>query len=189
AGLIERHGKVWLGELRPYCRSWRFVKGMTHITLQARRFLSDRFAAQAEAWFAAAWVQTVRLEKVTLLIGALAAAPHLAAVTALDLDGTDLVDEELLRLAHSWYLERLTHLNLANNRLTDAGVRRLVRSPYLGRLTWLDLRNNSLTTAGVKALLDSPLAERLTWLDLQGNPHGFRLKTTMPSGGSVRLSR
>lgn len=168
---INQYQNVWLGPLRALCQSWRFERGLTTITLEARRLLGRKFAAHGKELLDNAWVQRVRLVDVTAsLLASLSEAPVLALLRQLDLDGANLDDANGRLLARSPYLANLTHLDLANNQLSDRSLLALVESPHLGKLTWLDLRNNRITSRGLWALLTSPLSNRLGWLDLHGNP-------------------
>src|SRR5258708_6482639 len=58
--LLARHGEDWLGALRPFCRSWRFERGLARGTIDARRFVGKRVAAQAGALPRAAPVAEMR---------------------------------------------------------------------------------------------------------------------------------
>jgi uncharacterized protein (TIGR02996 family) len=169
--LLAAHSASWMGDLAGFCRSWRFERGFAHVTMQARRFVTKRFAAAGPDLLRQAWAESVRLENAGPHVAALAGAAQLEAVSALDLGGNGLDDDAARALALSPHLGWLTHLSLANNRLTGVGVAALAESPHLGRLTGLDLRNNALgknASAAVRRLLDSPLGQRLRRLDLHG---------------------
>jgi uncharacterized protein (TIGR02996 family) len=100
-------------------------------------------------------------------VRALAACPHLAGLTHLDLEHAGLTAAGASILASSPYLAGLTALNLQDNdRLGDDGVTALVASPHLTRLTYLNLRRTHLTDAGLASLARSPLASRLRVLDV-----------------------
>jgi uncharacterized protein (TIGR02996 family) len=99
----------------------------------------------------------------------LAASPHLAKLTTLDLRKNTLGGEGVQILANSPYLGSLTHLDLSSNNLRDAGARSIAESPYLTRLTVLDLAGNDIGGPGLKALAASGNLSRLATLDLAGN--------------------
>jgi uncharacterized protein (TIGR02996 family) len=193
--LIEQHQDAWLGGLRTYCRAYRFERGLVQAALQARRLIGVRFAAAAAGLLRSAWVETIRLEGAARHLPALAAAPHLAAVRALDLGGSELDDKGLSVLLSSPHLAGLRRLDLDNNRVTDAGFRALLASPHLGRITRLDLRNNQLTAASVEALWGTTPPECLTWVDLHGNGltavalHSLDAWRRQRGGGASRLPR
>jgi uncharacterized protein (TIGR02996 family) len=163
--LLADHAREWRGPLHGLCQESHFERGLAHLTLTAGRFLGRTMTRKAAGQLGPAWVRTVRLEDVGKHLSAVARAPHLGAVVALDLAGNALDDDALETLLESPNLGRLAWLDLRCNRLTDAAVRTLVRAA-LPRLAWLDLRNNGLTDVGMRALLGSPLGGRLAGLEL-----------------------
>ena len=46
AELLAAHGDAWMGELAAFCRSWRFERGFARVTMEARRFVTQRFRAE-----------------------------------------------------------------------------------------------------------------------------------------------
>ncbi len=105
--------------------------------------------------------------------GALAASPHAAGLTSLDLSGNpNLALMAAKALADSPYLSRLRALDLSGCRVNGKGVAALLGSPRLAGLSDLFLSNNALAPADVAAL--SPLAglARLGALDLSRNALG-----------------
>jgi uncharacterized protein (TIGR02996 family) len=179
--VIAGHSREWLGPLHDLCDDCHSERGLAHLTFNARCFAGRSFAAGASEWLrrlvgqpsaapASDWlsrtlVRTVRLTEVRKHLSAVARAPHLGAVTALDLSDNDLDDKGLRTLLSSQHLDRLAGLDLRGNRLTDAAVRALVaKAPP--RLARLDLRTSALTADCMRALLHSPLGGRLKGLEL-----------------------
>jgi uncharacterized protein (TIGR02996 family) len=170
--LLDAHGTAWRAELPGWARKGcvfrrGFVEQVTATVAQ--------FVKQAHLL----WRQTpafhVRLKRAFGHADALAASPHLARVTALDL-GADryrnlIGDEGVRALASSPHLARLTALDLAFNGVTAAGARALAQSPYLTRLTTLKLSGhhdyssyNRVGSEGARALAASPHLARLSAL-------------------------
>jgi uncharacterized protein (TIGR02996 family) len=159
----------WPTLLRQRCRDWRVEAGLATVTMDARSFVVKRFATQAETCLRQAWVRGLRLQQTTAQVDALARAPHLAAVTSLDLSSNGLDDAALQELLASPYLGGLRELDLSNNALSDRTLPLLVQAPWFRRLTALSLRNNALTCRGARVLLDATPGTALRRLSLQGN--------------------
>jgi hypothetical protein len=68
------------------------------------------------------------------------------------LRGNRLRDGFVRALAASPHVAGLTSLNLSDNSIGDEGARALASSPHLSRLTYLDVHDNGIT-AEVRALL------------------------------------
>jgi uncharacterized protein (TIGR02996 family) len=95
----------------------------------------------------------------------------LPELTALDLGGNGLSDEDAALLAASPLSARLRALELANNDLSDAGVAALT-GVGLGQLRSLGLAWNAVGAPGVRALTGSRLWPGLVELDLSYTPVG-----------------
>src|SRR5262245_19339247 len=49
--LLDRHAVKWLGPLRGLCESWRFHRGLMHVTMHASHLLNlDAAAVLRRAW-------------------------------------------------------------------------------------------------------------------------------------------
>jgi uncharacterized protein (TIGR02996 family) len=147
---------------------------------------------------------------------ALADAPTLPRLTALDLYGCGLTSAAVGTLAASGHLGRLTDLVLGDNfqigdagaealagphtRLTrlerlhlsfagigDAGARALAASPALTNLRALDLGYNAIGADGARALADSPHLRSLKRLGLCGNPLGRRTRQALAARLAGRI--
>jgi len=167
--LLEAHRDDWLGPLAQHCSAVQFERGLSRVTLTARRFGAPRFAGQAGELFERAWVEGVRLEGEGQQLARTAASPALAEVVNLDLSGNALDDTAVIELLSSPHLRPLRRLELANNHLTDSTMKWLVGSPLADQLTGLGLRSNRLSGEAVELLFRSPLGQRLRQLELQGN--------------------
>ena len=108
-------------------------------------------------------------------VAALAASPHLAKLTSLNLLNltyNGIGPDGVRTLAASPHLSNLTSLDLAYNGIRDAGVRALAASPHLSNLVSLNLKFNDIGTAGARALAASQHLGRLTHLNLLYNAIG-----------------
>jgi uncharacterized protein (TIGR02996 family) len=103
---------------------------------------------------------------------ALARSRHLTSLGGLYLWGTGIGDAGLGALAGSRGLAGLESLRLWGNDITDAGVRKLTRSRAIGRLVNLDLCGNEIADAGAKALAGWPGAAGLRVISLATNHVG-----------------
>ncbi len=98
-----------------------------------------------------------------------AASPHLARLTKLDLSGNRIGNDGARALARSPYLAALTTLDLSGNYISAAGAQFLAASPHLASLTTLSLSGNHIMAAGAQFLATSPHLARLKTLSLGGN--------------------
>jgi uncharacterized protein (TIGR02996 family) len=76
-------------------------------------------------------------------------------------------------LARAPALTGLVALDLAGNKIGDAGVKAIVKYARWDGLTCLDLSGAKITAAGVRALVAWPQVAQLAHLDLGGNPIGL----------------
>jgi uncharacterized protein (TIGR02996 family) len=111
----------------------------------------------------------------------LAASPHLARLTVLDLSEGQLGPAGARALASSPALRQLNSLRLYANEIGPQGAAALAASPYLARLTCLNLGGtrgrygdveNNIGDAGAQALAASPYLTRLENLNLYLNQIG-----------------
>jgi len=161
--LLREHTADWLGPLLPLCRSWRFERGLAHVTMTGEQFLAASFASRAEELLDRAWAHRLSLREAEASV---AAAPQLRLLPALDLGHNQLDDQAASALARSPHLANLVHLDLSNNHITHAGYHSLLDSPSLRRLRKLDLRNNRIEE---RVVLAGSLPSRSLVIDLQGN--------------------
>ena len=83
---------------------------------------------------------------------ALATAPSLAGLVALDFGGNRIGDKGAAALARNAKWDNLTCLDLAANKITGKGVAALVEWPALAKLALLDLGDNPIGLDGAQAL-------------------------------------
>src|SRR5215471_10732796 len=43
--LLARHGEEWIGPLREYCLSWRFERGLAHVTMDESQLARGTFSS------------------------------------------------------------------------------------------------------------------------------------------------
>ncbi len=101
---------------------------------------------------------------------ALAAAPALAACTALDLSHNYLSDSGVAALLRSPNISRLRALRLGRNQLTDNGVIACcdLFDKLFKHLQFLDLSGNRLTRVGM-GVLSARLGSQAVQIDVSGN--------------------
>jgi len=161
----DRLRPEWVGPLSELVQGWEFHRGFVEdVSLPARTFLT-----QADVLFRLSTVRYVHLTQAGEHVRALAASPHLAQLTTLDLFDNLIGDAGVEALVASPHLTRLTKLSMGGCQIRERGVRALAGSRLLAQLTSLDLGSNYLQTAGVQSLLDSPYFIQLTELNLSGD--------------------
>src|SRR6266545_4543651 len=167
AALLAKHRAAWLKPLPAWARdgAYRFRRGFVdEITATTTQFLKG-----AANLLKRVPVRAVRLRGARQHIEALAACPHLARLTSLDLSSNDLEELEAIRLAAPPYLENLSALRLGRNPLRAGGIAALAACPRLGRLRVLDLTNTVVNDVAATALADSPHLANLARLVLTTN--------------------
>jgi hypothetical protein len=149
--------------------SWEFTRGLSSVSAWAAgEYDPLAHLACASAW---PWVEEVQLFGLTLShLAGLAASPHLAGLSSLNLRNNDVYDGGARALARSPHLGNLRSLVLDCTGLGDEGARALASSPYLARLHFLGLAHNAIGDEGAKALADSPHLASLARLGLGNNP-------------------
>jgi uncharacterized protein (TIGR02996 family) len=213
-GLRDAHGKAWRGPLGRSIREWEYRRGLAHVRVQGRNFLSRWPAWAGREEFA--WIEgvsflqltrtsqlrevlrgdllgnltTLRLENLRLgpaHVRELARAPRVANLGELDLGDNELGLEGAAFLAGSPHLTRLRSLTLWACTLGPDGVRALGDAPFLGQLDHLSLAYNALGPDGV-AILARLRMPRLTRLEVWSNDiqaRGVRALLASPLVGGL----
>jgi hypothetical protein len=141
--LIAAHGRAWAGRAGELVWRYQFLRGFVEqITLTAADFL-----ARAAELFRAAPVRHVTLSAARPQVARLAASPHLARVTSLDLSENKLGDDGVRALVESPHLRNLRYLRLARNELGREAAEAVVAAPALAGLAHLDFRGNRVDLA------------------------------------------
>jgi uncharacterized protein (TIGR02996 family) len=170
AQLLASHEDDWLGHAADWLNNngahWAFHRGLIHLEINGRAFLSPDLPRGLEACLRAGWVETLELGMDPEDMAALAASPRLGWVAQLTLGGGA---EDISLLAASPHLARLTRLALDHAFIGDEGAVALAASPHLGNLTHLDLECAHLGAVGAVAVATSPVLTRLTHLSLCDN--------------------
>jgi uncharacterized protein (TIGR02996 family) len=100
---------------------------------------------------------------------ALAALTHLLVHPRFPNGRAFLPLDEVRELVNAPHLAALSHLQLRLSDMGDAGVTAIVASGILKRLGWLDLRNGTITDAGARAFAECAATRGLRRLDLSRN--------------------
>ncbi len=163
--LYEAHAREWDSLfLRVGCIGWEYRRGFVEgVGLPANVLLS-----QATTLFRATPLRRLKLYSSAGLWHELGGCAYLGRIDWLDLENNNLDDCDLAALAASPHLGALSTLLLWGNSIGDAGLVSLVGA-NLPRLEKLDLTGNAIAEVGVTALAGAPLLSRLTMLDLTGN--------------------
>jgi uncharacterized protein (TIGR02996 family) len=176
--LLERDAEKWFAPLaeiglRPeimgnfYPALWLLPYGLIeNIEIDKPSVLLERF----DHLFAAAPVlHRIQFEYSPLDTRVIAASPHMAQVTSIDLSSLDLTIDDFRALVASPYLVRLKELDFSYNKIGPDGTLALVASGHLGHLETLKLASCALGLEGVKTLVTTPKASRLICLVLSNN--------------------
>jgi uncharacterized protein (TIGR02996 family) len=164
--LLAEHGRAWAGPLADLVPSYEFRRGFVErVSLPATTFLE-----KGRRLFEGAPVRDVQLLPVHggPSLDKVAACPHLARLTALELSGMQLFDAGCQVLVdHLVQLDGLTSLNLRNTHVGAPGVALVLDSPRLPHLQTLDLSANKtyFVYRGAQ-FLGSPSLARLRALHL-----------------------
>jgi uncharacterized protein (TIGR02996 family) len=168
--LLRQHRGSWLGFLGEGSDTcWRFRRGfLDEVCLEAAVFLHRA----GELFRLAPLLRHLRLWGARRCLSDLAASPHLAQLSTLDLTANKIGDEGVKALVASPHLAQLTTLLLARNEIGQDGGQWLASSPHLARLSTLDLTSNTIGATGAQALAASPHLTQLTTLRLVLNRIG-----------------
>ncbi len=168
--LLERHGQAWQAPLRRLVRGASFRCGFVEeVTMEAAVFLQ-----RAENLYRLAPVRYLRVIDGGRRINELAACPHLAHLTSLQLNANYIGDVGALALAESPHVTGLTFLHLGHNNIRDRGAEFLAVSNRLAALATLDLSYNLITTRGARALGRTRQLPALRDVSLKENPIPWR---------------
>lgn len=134
--------------------------------MRGNRIAGRAFIAHGAELARRGTIADVQIVAVAPFLAELAACPHLAAVTSLDLAGNRIGAEGLAILLASPHLVNVTRLDLRANDLGDAGAVLLASATSLPAMRRLIVRDNDLGPAGECALRT---ISRLAELDLGPN--------------------
>ncbi len=168
AVLLAEQGELWLG---PWGGAGQFRRGLIHVTCRAAELPGLLAKAGGEA--ALAWVEGLTLRGSWAEIEPLLSSPWLRHVPALWL-GNALGPEAAVGLAALPHLAHLTELDLWNNHIGPEGAVALAASTHLTRLSTLNVSDNFIRTEGAVALAAWSLLARLNVLDLHSNGIGAK---------------
>ena len=160
--LIVQHRHRWLGLLGRLSPDAVFQRGFVEQAV----LRADDFLRHGDELFSAHPLHRLGLIGIGNLMPEVAASPHLAGLSALDLRENVLHEDVLRSLAGSPHLGRLRELNLARTDTSGAGLEALVTSGRIASLIRLDLHNNPIGNRGAAALAGPPGLPALTMLDL-----------------------
>jgi uncharacterized protein (TIGR02996 family) len=155
--LLAAYEGRWTGRLPDWVRAWRFRRGfIEEVSVDVPTLLT-----RGGELFRLAPVRSLRLLQAGGFLDGLAAWPHLARLSSLDISGNWVGAAGAEILAGSPYLAGLAVLNLRGTGLDARGVQALAASPHLAGLRVLDLSDNDIGAAGLRAVANSPHLGRL----------------------------
>lgn len=160
--LLSEHSQDWTGSIRPLVSELTFERGFVATVTIAL----DAFLEHADALFAQAPIQRVKITDVGTRIARVAASPYLERLAGLDLSGNGLGDTGARILASDAHLARLDALNLGMNFMDIEGVRALATASRLSRLRRLVLDHNHVHDMGAYALASASTLGSLQELGL-----------------------
>jgi uncharacterized protein (TIGR02996 family) len=173
--LLKKHKTAWLAPFAPFAKESAFERGF----VQALELSANTFLQHAETWFARTPLTRVKIttcfewDQVTRerswWAATLFASPHLARLTALDLEGLRITAADLEPLSAQPDLSRLRELVLTWNAIGSEGATLLANVPQLSHLEVLDLRNNNITDTGARAIALSRYLGQLKELYISRN--------------------
>src|SRR5262249_42861571 len=144
--LLQQHKEAWLGPLadvRARGFECRFKRGLIHVSARARNFFGTKRLAALAATETGAWLGSLELMSLDpQWLPTVADTPLLAHLPSLHLPGIGAKGAGAL--AASPHLARLTSLDLEYSGLGDAGAAALAASPHLASLTTLSLQGSGI---------------------------------------------
>jgi uncharacterized protein (TIGR02996 family) len=198
--LAAKHKLPWVVHLKGRIRAFYFERGLVgELTLFSKRFVSE-----GASYFEQDPIRGVKFVKLDSTVGTvkpdvLFKCPYLSRLRKLDLDGSNLKDADLAKMAASPHLAKLqwlglggyhsftatavpkllkalpavSELNLGGSwKFTDRHLSELAKCKELSRLTLLDVAYSSVTAKGVVALVSSKHTTGLTVLRV-GSAMGY----------------
>jgi uncharacterized protein (TIGR02996 family) len=189
------HKLEWVKHLKGRARAFEFERGFVgHLTVFSKRFVDEGNKFFEQDPIRSVKFVTLTASSGTVPVKTLFACPHLARVSKLALDGSQLKDKDLAVVGSSKHLARLRSLSLSNEQLftakglvkllqdlpglselqvawsstfDDKAAEVLAASPTLARLTSLNLSSHyGLSPKGMEALFASKKAAKLRELRL-----------------------
>lgn len=195
-GLAKKHDLPWVLHLKGRMKAFYFERGLVgELTLFSKRFVNE-----GDSYFEQDPIRGVKFVKLDSTVGTvtpdvLFKCPHLSRLRKMDLDGSNLKDAALAKMAASPHLKKLRWLGLggyhhftsaavpkllkalpavselnlsANERFGDKHLTELAKCKELARLTTLDVSFTGANAKGVTALVTSKHAAGLTVLRIAG---------------------
>lgn len=156
----------WLSALQPYVVSCEIRRGLLHVQMEMRAFLSRAFQAHGADWLRQAGVEGLILSGHTTRFDHLAASPALQAIRDLELHCPRLKDAGLRDLVGGPPLPSLHTLALWRGGITRSGVEALAASTRFPRLRRLVLGEQGFDVPGFQALGGWPQLPALRALEL-----------------------
>jgi uncharacterized protein (TIGR02996 family) len=157
--LLRTHTRAWLREL-PRARGFRYGPFVRGFVEEVEVGDGEAFCKKAAAVLASAPIRRFTRRHVTYTSQdptiTLAACPHLARFSEIDLSGTSFEDRGILSLLSSPHLKRLRVLNLTQTRMTPATLLAVIQQPACRQLEDLNLDNNDLGVEGAERLVGWP---------------------------------
>jgi uncharacterized protein (TIGR02996 family) len=180
--LLYKEQLAWRQRLRSGKTELKLVRGFVEgVALSAGAWLQ-----QGKRLLAATPLRTLEVLDMGKHLTRFLAAPTLAPIRRLVLNGNGLGDTGAQALAGCPHLANLAELHLARNAIGEVGAQALAASPHLANLTLLDLSANAVGAEGARVLAGSPHLKRLRVLHLGSNGIGDAGATAL--AGSANLA-
>jgi uncharacterized protein (TIGR02996 family) len=179
--LLFKQQQAWRQRLRTGNTELKLARGFVEgVELTASSWLQ-----QGKRILAATPLRTLEVRDMGKALTRFLAAPTLARIRRLVLNGNELGDAGGQAVAGCAHLANLSELHLTRNAIGPLGAQALAASPHLANLTVLDLSGNAIDAEGARVLAGSPHLKRLRVLHLGSNGIGDAGATALAESANL----